>query len=76
MNALEALIGVIPMQLATTLKGVTPVLATLDTQGMDFLAQVSTGITKHIFPFNFITDVHQIITCSGNHGYHVILQLK
>ena len=41
MNVLEALIGVIPMQLATTLRGVTHALATLDTQAVDFLAQVS-----------------------------------
>ena len=44
MNVLEVLIGVIPVQLATTLKGVTPALATLDTQAMVFLAQVSTSI--------------------------------
>ena len=41
MSVLEALIGVIPTQLATTLRGVTPALATLDTQAVDFLAQVS-----------------------------------
>ena len=29
------------MQLATTFKEVTPALATVDTQGMDFLALVS-----------------------------------
>ena len=40
MNALQALIGVIPVQHAATLMGVTPVLATLDTQAMDFLALV------------------------------------
>jgi len=44
MSVLKALIAVIPMQLATTLKGVTPALATLDTQAMDFLAQVSPSI--------------------------------
>ena len=44
MNVLEALIGVIAMQLATTLVGVTPALATLDTQAMDFLAHVSAAI--------------------------------
>ena len=59
MNVLKALTGVIPKQLAPTLKGVTPALATLDTQAMDFPAQVSTGITKDIFLFIFITDVHQ-----------------
>ena len=41
MNVLEALIGVIPMQLAVTLKGVTPALATLDTQAVAVLAHVS-----------------------------------
>ena len=44
MSVLEALIGVIPMQLVTILKGVTPALATLDTQAMDFLAWVSVAI--------------------------------
>ena len=34
------LIAVIPMQLATTLKGITPAFATLDTQAMAFLVQV------------------------------------
>ena len=41
MNALEALISVMIMQVATTLKGVTPALATLDTQAVDFLVLVS-----------------------------------
>ena len=41
MNVLmEALRAVIIMQLATTLKGVTPALATLDTQAMGSIAQV------------------------------------
>ena len=44
MNVLVALIGVIAMQLVTTLAGVTPALATLDTQAMEFLAHVSTSI--------------------------------
>ena len=44
MNVLEALIGVILMQLATTLKGVTPALATPDTQAVDFIVWVSAGI--------------------------------
>ena len=38
MNALEALTVVIIMQLAITLKGVTPALATLVTQKVDVLA--------------------------------------
>ena len=41
MNALKTIIGVILMQLATTLKGVTLALARLDTQPMDLLVQVS-----------------------------------
>ena len=40
MNVLEALIGVIPVQHATTLMGVTPALATLDILAVDFLASV------------------------------------
>ena len=46
MSVLEALIPVILMQLATTLKGVTLALATLDTKAMDFLAQVSAAIQQ------------------------------
>ena len=42
MNVLEALTGVIPVQLAATLMGVTPALATLDTQAVDFIVRVST----------------------------------
>ena len=41
MNVLKALIAVISMQHATTLKGVTPALAILDTQAMVFHALVS-----------------------------------
>ena len=44
MNVLEALIGVIGTQLVTTLKEVTPALATVDTEGMDFIAQVNMSI--------------------------------
>ena len=44
MNVLEILIGVMLMQIATTLKEVTPALATVDTQAMDFLATVSSSI--------------------------------
>ena len=46
MSVLEALITVILMQLATTLKGVMLALATLDTKAMDFLAQVSAAIQQ------------------------------
>ena len=41
MNVLVAPIGVIAMQLVTTLVGVTPALAKLDTQGVDFFAHIS-----------------------------------
>ena len=44
MNVLVALIGVILMQVAATLMEVTPALAILDTQAMDFLAHVSSVI--------------------------------
>ena len=44
MNVLVALIGVILMQVAATLMEVTPALAILDTQAMDFLAHVSSAI--------------------------------
>ena len=44
MNVLKALIAVMIMQLATTLKGVIPALVTVDTQAMGFLAQVSVTI--------------------------------
>ena len=37
---------VMTMQLAPTLKGVIPALATMDTQGMGFLAQVSASIIR------------------------------
>ena len=40
MSVLQALILVISMQLATTLKEVTAALATLDTQAMVSIAQV------------------------------------
>ena len=46
MNVLEALTGVTSMQLATTLKEVTPVLATVDTQAMGFIVQVSMTIVS------------------------------
>ena len=59
MSALKVLIGVTHMQLATTLKGATPALATLGTQGMDFLAQVSA--TRLLL---FLTVRHQVMTAS------------
>ena len=58
MNALEALTGVTPVQLAPTLKGVTPALVTLDILAMDFLAQVSALIiTVQIFYIPSVTEV-------------------
>ena len=59
MSVVEVLIGVIAMQLATTIMGVTPALATLGTQAMDFLAQVSA--TRLLF---FLTVRHQVMTAS------------
>ena len=44
MSVLKPLISVMIMQLASTLRGVTPALVTLDTQAMGFLAQVSATI--------------------------------
>ena len=52
MNALVALTGVTSMQHAVTLKGVTPALATPDTQAMDLLAHVSSA---------FITDALYLV---------------
>ena len=57
MNVLKALIAVIAMLVATTIKEVTPALAILDTQGMVFHALVSVVIftspiyTKHFQMF-------------------------
>ena len=60
MNVLEALIGVIPMQHAATLKEVTPAFATLDTQAMDFIAQVSISAltTMKVATTNFVAKLH------------------
>ena len=44
MSVLKVLISVTTMQLATTLKGVIPALATLATQAMDLHALVSLSI--------------------------------
>ena len=59
MSVVEVLIGVIATQLATTLKGVTPALATLGTQAMGFYAQVSA--TRLLL---FLTVRHQVMTAS------------
>ena len=65
MNVLEVLIAAMAMQLATTLKEVTPALATLDTQAMGFLAQVS-AITNTLFSF---------ISIDAS-GHHLTLNLQ
>ena len=44
MNVLKALMAVILRQLVTTLKEVSPVLVTLDSQAMGHLAQVNASI--------------------------------
>ena len=44
MNVLQATIAVMMMQHATTLKGVIPALATLDTQAMGFIVHVSSAM--------------------------------
>ena len=56
MSALKALIAVMIMQHATTLKGVTHALVTMDTQAMDFIAWVSETITAITlsYPHHFI----------------------
>ena len=48
MNVLKASIGVIPLQFAATLKGVTPALATVDTLGVGLLALVSAFFSLQI----------------------------
>ena len=67
MNVLVALLGVIATQLVTTLVGVTPALATLDTRAMDFLAHVSTSIyDKCLF---FVSFSLMIVSLNGG-GCH------
>ena len=67
MNVLVALIHVIATQLVTTLVGVTPALATLDTRAMDFLAHVSTSIyDKCLF---FVSFSLMIVSLNGG-GCH------
>ena len=68
MNVLEALIAVIPKQLAITLMEVTPALATLDTQAVGVLAQVGAGNLKPVvvrqFPIHFHSAKHSFL-CVG-----------
>ena len=47
MNVLKALTAVITLQLATTLKGITPALAILVTQAMVFHVLVSAVFSNH-----------------------------
>ena len=47
MNVLALTIPVMTMQLVKILKEVTPALAILDTQAMDFLVQVSYILGEH-----------------------------
>ena len=68
MNVLVALIGVILMQVAVTLKGVTPALVTPDTQAMDFLAHVSSAI--YYIQMHYILFVHFKDGFAENGGCH------
>lgn len=68
MIGVMTLIGVMIMQLATTVQEVTPAVATLDTQGMDFLAQVimSTKYLHKLYlpnnqPFTSSAKAHYLI---------------
>ena len=71
MSVLKVLIVVMTMQLATTLKGATPAHVTLDTQAMNFPAQVSAAIQSiysiytqlsHLFKHSDINE------CLANNG--------
>ena len=68
MNVLKPLLAVMTMQLATTFKGVTPALATLDTQGMDLHALVSSLVlcSTHNFEqiLSLIARLHQYLSIS------------
>ena len=62
MSVVTVLIGVIPMQHATTLKEVTPALVTMDTQAMDFLAQVSASIYNNVMYVLFHSFILRILS--------------
>ena len=64
MNVLVALLGVIATQLVTTLVGVTPALATLDTQAVEFLAHVSTSIYNKCLVFFFVCFLQLNVCCT------------
>ena len=76
MNVLKGLIAVMTMQLATTLKEVTPALAIMDIQAMGFLALVSIGNQNITVIYIYIkylicTHIADINEClSSNGGCH------
>ena len=73
MNVLDALIDVILVQLATTLKEVILALATVDTQAVEFLAQVSAAVQStysnytQLFPSILTLQSEEIV----NAAYHI-----
>ena len=77
MNVLEALIGVIPKQLAITLMEATAALATLDTQAVGVLAQVGAGIHNRCTILNIVlsTSNNEVaIITAMLHKLHKFLQ--
>ena len=58
MSVLKALITVMIMQFATGLMEVTPALATLGTQAMGFLAQVSATIQEYIQKLHSVIPIY------------------
>ena len=76
MNVLKALIAVMIMQLATTLKGVTPAFATVDTQAMDFLVQVSASMFYHTIDPIFQSIIMCIETSDLNGSLLAVTDLK
>ena len=74
MNVLQAFIGVISMQHATTTKGVTPALAILDTQAMDYPVQVCVDIYQEHIELLGKTVFHRLDGTSYKH-YQIILLL-
>ena len=77
MNVLEALIDVIPVQLATTLKGVTPALATLASQAVGLLAQVSAlSTTDSLFTSVLFLCVCFAIDANKHHLILILLSMS
>ena len=64
MNVLKVWIAVMIMQLATTLKGVTPALATLVTQEMDIVARVISFPLLIFCLYVFLSSSSATITCA------------